>query len=148
MYALDTNSVSYFLKGRGRVAERLLAQPPSNVGLPSLVLYELDNVLLAPRPRPISGAYSTPSCGRCRCSPSARPEARAAAQIRVALEKAGKPIGPLDLLIAATALEQRAVLVTHNTKEFRRVKGLQQYALNQAPQKKKKKKKIYRRRNM
>ena len=51
-------------------------------------------------------------------------EARAAARIRLDLELVGKPVGPMDLLIAATALEQGAVLVTHSTREFRRILGL------------------------
>jgi tRNA(fMet)-specific endonuclease VapC len=51
-------------------------------------------------------------------------EAHAAARIRLDLEKAGQPIGPMDLLIAATAVEQGAILVTHNAREFRRVRGL------------------------
>jgi tRNA(fMet)-specific endonuclease VapC len=44
--------------------------------------------------------------------------------MRVALARAGKPIGPYDTLIAATALEHGLTLVTHNTREFRRVEGL------------------------
>ena len=36
----------------------------------------------------------------------------------------GKPIGPHDALIAATALAHGATLVTRNLREFRRVKGL------------------------
>jgi len=39
-------------------------------------------------------------------------------------EKEGKPIGPMDLLIAAIALEHGAVLVTHNLKEFRQIRGV------------------------
>jgi tRNA(fMet)-specific endonuclease VapC len=39
-------------------------------------------------------------------------------------QREGRPIGPVDGLIAATALEQQAVLVTHNVKEFRRIGGL------------------------
>jgi len=41
------------------------------------------------------------------------------------LEKLGKPIGPYDLLIAATALANGLVLVTHNTREFMRIPGIQ-----------------------
>lgn len=44
--------------------------------------------------------------------------------IRAILEKSGKPIGPLDLLIAAHALALDATLITHNTREFRRVPNL------------------------
>lgn len=46
------------------------------------------------------------------------------ADIRAALEVAGKTIGPLDLLIAAQARSLGAVLVTANAAEFKRVKGL------------------------
>jgi tRNA(fMet)-specific endonuclease VapC len=46
------------------------------------------------------------------------------AEIRAALETAGTPIGPLDLLIAAQARSLGATLVTANTGEFKRVKGL------------------------
>ena len=44
--------------------------------------------------------------------------------IRSQLEKRGKTIGPLDLLIAAHALSRNLVLVTNNTDEFKRVKKL------------------------
>ncbi len=44
--------------------------------------------------------------------------------IRAALEAAGTPIGPLDLLIAAQARSLGATLVTAKVGEFNRVKGL------------------------
>ena len=46
------------------------------------------------------------------------------AEIRAALEATGKSIGPLDLLIAAQARSLGATLVTGNSREFKRVKGL------------------------
>ena len=46
------------------------------------------------------------------------------AQIRADLANSGTPIGPNDLIIAATALAHNLVLVTHNTAEFSRVKSL------------------------
>jgi len=45
-------------------------------------------------------------------------------KIKAVLEKKGMLIGPNDLLIAATALANNAVLVTDNTNEFNRVEGL------------------------
>jgi tRNA(fMet)-specific endonuclease VapC len=45
-------------------------------------------------------------------------------QIRVALERAGKPIGPHDMLIGAHARAEGLTVVTNNTREFRRVPGL------------------------
>ncbi len=51
-------------------------------------------------------------------------DARVAGEIRVQLERAGTPIGPYDLLIAAQALRHDLTLVTANAKEFSRVTGL------------------------
>ena len=45
-------------------------------------------------------------------------------EIRAELEAEGQPIGPNDLLIAAHAYALGAVLVTANTKEFTRIRGL------------------------
>ncbi len=44
--------------------------------------------------------------------------------IRFQLEKQGKIIGPLDMLIAAHALSQNLVLITNNEKEFKRIPSL------------------------
>ena len=46
------------------------------------------------------------------------------AQIRTALESAGKPIGCMDLMIAAHALAEESVIITNNAREFHRVPGL------------------------
>ena len=48
-----------------------------------------------------------------------------AARLRLQLEAMGEKIGPLDTLIAGTALAHDAILVTHNFNEFSRVPGLQ-----------------------
>lgn len=45
--------------------------------------------------------------------------------IRANLEKAGTPIGPYDLQIAAIAIANQLIIVTHNTREFGRIDGLQ-----------------------
>ncbi len=41
MWVLDTNTLIYFFKGEGRVAGELLARAPRDIGIPSVVLYEL-----------------------------------------------------------------------------------------------------------
>jgi tRNA(fMet)-specific endonuclease VapC len=50
--------------------------------------------------------------------------AEAYGALRAELERQGKPIGPLDTLIAAHALSLGVTLVTNNEREFRRVAGL------------------------
>ncbi len=42
MYALDTNTVIYFFKNNGHVAEHLFSLPPHEIALPAVVLYELE----------------------------------------------------------------------------------------------------------
>ena len=45
--------------------------------------------------------------------------------IRLALESKGKPIEPIDLLLASQAVSRNMILVTKNEKEFRRIESLQ-----------------------
>ncbi len=56
--------------------------------------------------------------------PFQQPAELAYASLRVALQMAGKPIGPVDLFIAAHALSLDLTLVTANIREFSRVPGL------------------------
>lgn len=46
-------------------------------------------------------------------------------KIRADLRRQGNPIGPYDLQIGAIALANNLTLVTHNTREFSRIEGLQ-----------------------
>ena len=51
--------------------------------------------------------------------------ARIYGKIRSKLETVGTPIGPNDLIIAAIVLSNKLTLVTNNTKEFRRIEGIE-----------------------
>lgn len=125
MYMLDTNTLIYFFKGLGNVSKRVLAVPPNQIAIPSVVLYELEVGIArssSPKKRrkqleDFTSLVEVLSFGT--------EEARAAALIRVGLEKKGKPIGPYDILIAAVAMANQGILVTRNTGEFGRIKGLQ-----------------------
>ena len=124
MFALDTNSVLYIFKNQGRVADRLLETPHAEVAIPAVVLYELE-VGLAKSASPqkrreqLSRFLDTVSI-----LPFGVQEAKSAALVRARLERLGTPIGPIDNLIAGTALSHRATLVTRNLREFERVEGL------------------------
>lgn len=124
MVVLDTNTLIYYFKGMGGVAHRLLQQPPRNVGIPTIVVYELE-VGIAKSTSPDKRRQQLAALLQVvNVLSFDMAAARQAAQIRATLEQAGAPIGPYDVLIAATALANRAVLVTHNTEEFGRVPGL------------------------
>jgi tRNA(fMet)-specific endonuclease VapC len=124
MYALDSNSVVLFFKGRGRVAENLRLKPRREIAIPAIVLYELEVGAIQSTAPEKRRAQLDELTSWVRLLPFGPAEALLAAQVRARLEKAGTPIGPYDTLIAATALRHRAVLVTHNVREFQRVAGL------------------------
>ena len=124
MYLLDTNTLIYFFKDIGNVAETLLSKSPKNISIPSIVLYELE-VGIAKSNNPKKRKKQLEALtSRITVQPFTSREAEVAAMIRADLEKQGTPIGPYDTLIAGTALSVNATLVTNNTKEFQRVAGL------------------------
>jgi tRNA(fMet)-specific endonuclease VapC len=122
--ALDTNTVIYFFKGMGRVAENLRKEAPRDIAIPAVVLYELE-VGIAQSSRPRQRRESLDALLEViHILPFDERAASASAELRAQLERTGRGIGPIDTLIAGTALAHSATLVTHNTKEFSRVRGL------------------------
>lgn len=124
MFALDTNTLIYFFKAAGRVQERLLATPPSEVAIPAVVVYELEAGIAQSNQPAKRRSQLDELLDVLKVLPLDETAAKAAAQTEAALRAAGKPIGPMDTLIAGIAIAHHATLVTRNTREFRRVKGL------------------------
>ena len=117
-YMLDTNIMIYFFKGTGNVSNRFLATRPNEIGIPTIVIFELEVGIAKskfPRKR---RAQLEELISLVNIIPFSYAEAQSAAKIRAKLETQGLPIGPYDVLIAATAMAQNSILVTHNTKEF------------------------------
>lgn len=123
-YLLDTNSFIYYFKGLGNVKQQLLACQPSEIVLSSVVYYELQVGILKstnPQKRIAQLAHIKTQVSWVDFDEKS---AQATAQIRVALERIGKPIGCYDVQIAGMGLANDLVVVTHNVGEFGRVNGL------------------------
>ena len=123
MILLDTNLVIHYLKGIEPATSRFKAANPAQLALPSIVVYELEYgtvKITNPKRRAILDALIA-AFGQAPFDVDA---ARESARIRQDLEQRGQVIGPLDLMIAGTALSRGAVLATNKTKEFSRVNGL------------------------
>ena len=123
-YLLDTNTASYAIKGNvPGVRERLLKMPMAEVGISVITEAELRfgvaRLPAAVRLRALVEEFLL----RVEVLPWNSVAAHHYAEIRTALERSGKPMGNMDMLIAAQALAAEAVLVTHD-RVFRRVKGL------------------------
>jgi len=118
---LDTNICIYIIKQNPQtVLDRLVAMPTEDVGLSVVTVAELR-----------FGASKSAQPGRNHealdrfFSPfEIALYDEPAASAYGALKSEGRPIGPMDLLIAAHAVSLNAKLVTNNMKEFVRVAGL------------------------
>ena len=123
-YALDTNTLIYFFKGMGNVAPKLLAKAPGDILLPAVVLYELETGIAKSQAPAKRREQLNELLKVIQIIPFEAKAARIAADIRADLEQQGCMLGPLDNLIAASALASGAILVTRNTSEFCRISGL------------------------
>jgi tRNA(fMet)-specific endonuclease VapC len=120
---LDTDTVSFALRGQGRVAARLLEKSPSDLCMSSLTLAELRFGAEAKRSRKLHRLIDVFAEG----VPAVPFDARAAGRfgsVAAALSRAGTPIGIVDTLIAAQALDLGLILVSNNTQHFKRAPGL------------------------
>jgi tRNA(fMet)-specific endonuclease VapC len=122
-FMLDTNTVSSVLKGQSSVVARLAAATPEGVCLSVVTEAEL-----------LFGLAKRPEARKLRIAVDEllaaievlawnSATARRYVTIRAELERRGKPLGVVDLLIAAHAVQHDAVLVT-NDRAFSAVSGI------------------------
>lgn len=123
-YLLDTNTVSYIIKGNiPPVRERLVKTPMAQVAISVITEAELRfGVVRRPEATRLKVVVEE-FLLRVAVLPWDSEAARHYADVRAALERAGTSMGNLDLMIAAHALAADAVLVT-NDRVFGRVKHL------------------------
>lgn len=127
-YLLDTNVVISLLKNeppgvRGQL--RRVVSRGVSIAVSTIVLYEQwYGVARSQRRRENSERLRVFLSGNIDVAMFGEEDAVAAGDLRAALEAAGTPIGPYDLLIAAQALRSGTTLVTANVSEFARVPGL------------------------
>ena len=123
MRHLDTNIVIAYLTGNKTVADQLKDHLPE-VAISSLVLAELR-----------FGARASARTGEnierlnqflqiVEVADFDDASSDAYSRIRLSLRQMGRPTGEMDMLIAAVALSNDAVLVTHNTRHIENITGL------------------------
>jgi tRNA(fMet)-specific endonuclease VapC len=124
MYVLDTNTLIYYFKGQGQVARYLLDTPAESIIISTIVVFELQ-VGIAKSNSPAKRIQQLQQLlSKVQQIDFDLDMALAAATIRAQLEQQGTPIGPMDILIAGTAMSLQATLVTHNVREFARIPDL------------------------
>lgn len=124
-YMLDTNVLIHLIRNnQDKVRERLSQENISDVCMSSITYAELEYGVSKSQARERNEIALQTVISGINVLPFGEKAGKEYGDIRAALEKQGFVIGPNDLLIAAHAKSEELKLVTHNTKEFNRVKGL------------------------
>lgn len=128
-YMLDTNICSYIL--REKPAQVLEAferafQEGHRIVISAITYFELLHGAARPKaPRKLAAEIEELVSRLDDIVPLDTDAVKRAASLQGKLFRKGCPIGQADALIAGHALANDCVLVTHNTREFSRVEGLQ-----------------------
>jgi len=129
-YALDTNTVSYFLRGEGNIRENMKREISTNhnaYSIPYAVFYEVKRWLFY-KPTKLLRAYNQrfdimfQSVKEKATMPSG--VWKTAVDVYISLQRKGQLIGDADILIASFCLVNDYTLVTRNTGDFERIDGL------------------------
>lgn len=128
MICLDTNAIIVSLNDPNSVVRARINQARDNgvpIAVPAIVMFELwfGAAKSRYRERNVQRLVDFLT-GPLHVLSFDADDAREAGDIRAVLAKAGRPIGPYDILIAAQARRRGATLVTANEREFARVPGL------------------------
>jgi len=124
-WMLDTDTCIALIKRQPpELIQRLQAKSVGDVGVSSITLAELRHGVARSGRRDQNRAALDQFLLPLDIAAFDELAADSYGSIRADLEVNGLPIGPLDTLIAAHALSLNVTLVTHNTREFKRVKGL------------------------
>lgn len=124
LFMLDTDTVSFALRGLGQVASRLQAHKRSELCVSAIVVAELRFGADKRKSRRIHRAIDAFLTG-VDVAPFDEAAAAKFGAVGAILATSGVPIGQMDTLIAAHALALGATLVTNNEKHFARVTGLE-----------------------
>jgi len=122
---LDTNICIHAIKRDAPgVRRRLEATRREEVAISAVVAAELWTGVMKSRERPRNEQALKEFLAFIDVLGWPAEASRIYGEIRAGLEVRGRPIGAMDLLIAAHALHERATLVTRNRREFARIDGL------------------------
>jgi len=120
---LDTDIVSYALRGQGRAAGTIAQHPSNELCISAITMAQLCYGADRRRSNKVRDAIDE-FARKIEIVPFNESCARYYGAISSDLERRGIPIGEFDVLIASHALSIDATLVTNNVKHFSRVHGL------------------------
>lgn len=124
-YLLDTNICIYLIKKKPEIVlYKLKKEINTGVGISSITMSELEYGVQKSKHVQQNSLNLLKFIIQFDILPYDENAAREYGIIRTDLEKRGKIIGNMDLLIGAHAKSLGTTLVTNNEKEFKRIEGL------------------------
>ena len=126
IYLLDTNIVSYWMRGDEKLIHKIRSHKPSDLSICTVTLAEVYyGIEKSPVKKKARRNKIERICSQLEVYPFDEPAARKYSRIRTQLEKDGMVISERDLQIASIAMANKLIAVTHNVKEFKRVVNLE-----------------------
>ena len=129
-YVLDTNTLSYFLRGEGNVRENMkreISERGNSYSIPYTVFYEVKRWLLY-KPTRLLKEYNQKFDTMYQSVEDSADMPfnvwKKAIEVYISLQGKGQLIGDADILIASYCLINDYTLVTRNTSDFERIDGL------------------------
>ena len=125
MYYIDSNTYVYFDKNASQaLTSKLLSVSPDKIKIPSIVAAELRLGVEKSVRREFNSERLERFLSLYEIAPFDDASSKYYAKIRAELERSGNIIGANDLIIAATVLSNKGILVTRNTGEFSQISEL------------------------
>ena len=124
-YLLDTNICIYAQKGVPSVLRNIQAHWKEGIAISAITLAELEHGVAASANPQKNAVALLKMLSILDVLPFDSDAASEYGVINAALRRQGTPIGTMDTLIAAHGKAAGLIVVTHNTREFQRVDGLQ-----------------------
>jgi tRNA(fMet)-specific endonuclease VapC len=111
-------------KSSASALKKLISLKPGDVGISVVTLAELEYGVAKSSKQKVNAEALDEFCAPFEIAGFDEKAARSYGEVRVTLERAGTPIGSMDMMIGAHALSLGVTLVTHNTRGFSRIRGL------------------------
>ena len=123
IYLLDTDTISHIVRNHPKAIKNLIKHEEDEICISVITYAELYYGLEKKGSERLFNEVRVIT-GKCRIIDFNASQSEIYGKIRLELEKSGTPLGDMDMLIAAAAMSEKAILITHNKKHFSKIRGI------------------------
>jgi predicted nucleic acid-binding protein len=124
-YALDTNIITYYLKGNEKILDKVDKEAENdNIIIPPFAYFEVKKWLMAVNSKTKLHAFEK-LFEKCGIDAIEKEILDLSLSIHIKLRKKGITVDDGDLLIAAFCIQNNYILVSNNQKHFEKIENIQ-----------------------